>query len=153
MILLVKNKRLISSRYCSSATSWKSWRSMKFELIYTMRDKYINSKMDLFTKFSCNSRSTKFKDILPWNISQMISNTVPISIRIIKSCMVQRSIPICVCWKLINTETTIWPEFINWESYCTTNTRISRNKQIQKCRTVRFTAPHIQERKLAIWVR
>ena len=121
--------------------------------VYIVRDKYINSKMDLFTKFSCNSRRTKFKDILLSSVFQMVSKTVPISMSIIKLYVVQRSIPICVCWKLINTETTIWPEFINWESYCTTNTRISRNKQIQKCRTVRFTAPHIQERKLAIWVR
>ena len=158
MILLVKNKRLISSRYCSSASSWKSWQSMRFELIYKMRDKYVNSKMDLFTKFSCYSRSTKFKDILRWNISKMISQTAPISMRIIKICMVQRGILICICWKLINTETTTCSEFINWESYCITNlgsveTRISRNKQIQKYRTVKLTASHIQERKLAIRVR
>ena len=65
--------------------------------VYIVRDKYINSKMDLFTKFSCNSRRTKFKDILLSSVFQMVSKTVPISMNIIKLYVVQRSIPICVC--------------------------------------------------------
>ena len=38
-----------------------------------MRNIYINSNLDLITKFTSSSRSTKLKDILPWNISQMIT--------------------------------------------------------------------------------
>ena len=36
---------------------------------------YINSNLNQLTKFTSSSRSTKFKDILPWNISQMITKT------------------------------------------------------------------------------
>ena len=55
------------------------------DLILTMRDIYINSNQNPLTKFISSSRSTEFKDILPWNISQMIMKTIPISKRIVKS--------------------------------------------------------------------
>ena len=48
-----------------------------------MRDIYINSNLN--TEFTKNRRSTKFKYILPWNISQMITNNVPISTIIVIS--------------------------------------------------------------------
>ena len=51
------------------------------DLILTKRDIYINSKLNKLTKFTSSRRSTEFKDILSWNISQMIRKTVPISIR------------------------------------------------------------------------
>ena len=38
-------------------------------MILLMSDIYINSKLNLLTKFPSSSRSTEFKDILPWNIS------------------------------------------------------------------------------------
>ena len=38
-----------------------------------------------FKKFN-SSRSTKFKDILPWNISQMITKTIPRRTRIVINC-------------------------------------------------------------------
>ena len=43
---------------------------------------YINPHLDTLIKFHNSSRSNKFKDILPWTISQMIIKTVPISTRI-----------------------------------------------------------------------
>ena len=39
-----------------------------------MRDIYINPNLNPLTKFISSSRSTEFKDILPWNISQMIKD-------------------------------------------------------------------------------
>ena len=42
------------------------------------------------TTFTSISRSAKFKDILPWNISQMIIKTVPISTRIVISYAIKR---------------------------------------------------------------
>ena len=45
-------------------------------------------------KFTSSSRSTEFKDILPWNISQMITKTVPISTRIVISYALKRFIPL-----------------------------------------------------------
>ena len=59
----------------------------------TVRDIYINSNLDLFPKFPSNSRSTKLKAILPWNISQMIMQTIPISTRIVITYAMKRDIP------------------------------------------------------------
>ena len=50
-----------------------------------MRDIYINSNLNPLTKLTSSRRSTEFKDIFAWNISQMIMKTVPISIRIVIS--------------------------------------------------------------------
>ena len=46
---------------------------VRLDLIFTMRDTYINSNLNPLIKFPSSSRSTEFKDILPWNISQMIN--------------------------------------------------------------------------------
>ena len=54
-------------------------------MIFSMRDIYISSNLNLLTKFTSGSTITKFKDILLWNISQMIMKTVPISTRIVIS--------------------------------------------------------------------
>ena len=43
----------------------------------------MNSNLISLKKFTSSSRSTEFKDILPWSISQMIMKTIPISIRIV----------------------------------------------------------------------
>ena len=50
-----------------------------------MMDIYINSNLNSLTKFTRSNRSTNFKDILSWNISQIITKTVPISTRIVIS--------------------------------------------------------------------
>ena len=44
---------------------------------------YINSNLNPLTKFTSNSRSNEFKDILPWSIPQIITKTAPISMRIV----------------------------------------------------------------------
>ena len=72
-VLLVQTttkKRFLST--VSSTSCWKPWRWVRFNLIPTMRDLYINSNLKPLTKFICSSRSTEFKDMLAWNISQMI---------------------------------------------------------------------------------
>ena len=49
-------------------------------------EEYIHEfQPDLPKKFTSSNRSTEFKNILPWNISQMITKTVPISTRIVIS--------------------------------------------------------------------
>ena len=83
--LLVKTKKVISMNYGSSTGSWKSWRWVIFDLILSMRDIYISSNLNPLTKFIRSSRSTEFEDILPWNISQMITKTITISTRIVIS--------------------------------------------------------------------
>ena len=42
---------------------------MSLDLIFAMRDVYINSKLESLTKFSTSSRKTEFEDSLPWDIS------------------------------------------------------------------------------------
>ena len=45
------------------------WRSVKINLIFMMRDIYINSNLNPLTELTSSSRSTEFKDTLTWNIS------------------------------------------------------------------------------------
>ena len=71
--------------YGSSTRSWKSWRWVRLNLILSLRDIYVNSNLNPLIKFTSSNRSTKFKDILPWNISQMIMKNVPISTTIVIS--------------------------------------------------------------------
>ena len=40
-ILLVQTKKVISMMYGSSTSSWKTWRWVRFDLIFSMRDIYI----------------------------------------------------------------------------------------------------------------
>ena len=80
-ILLEQTKKVVSMNYGSSTSSWKSWRWARLDV----RDIYINSNLNPFTKVTSSSRSTKFRGILPWNISQMIMKTIPISTRIVMS--------------------------------------------------------------------
>ena len=82
---LVQTKKVISMNYGSSTSSWKPWRWMRLNLILMMRDIYINSNLNPLTKFISSSRSTEFKDILPSNISQMITKTITISTRVVIS--------------------------------------------------------------------
>ena len=63
------------------------------DLIFTITDIYINSNLNPLIKFTSSSRSTEFKDILPWKISQIITNTVRISTRIVISYAIKREIP------------------------------------------------------------
>ena len=66
---------------------------MRFDLIFTMRDWYINSNLKPLIKFTTSSRSIELKDILRQNISQMIINTIPISMRTAISYAMKRGIP------------------------------------------------------------
>ena len=66
---------------------------MRFDLIFTMRDWCINSNLNPLIKFTTSSRSIELKDILRQNISQMIINTIPISMRTAISYAMKRGIP------------------------------------------------------------
>ena len=56
-----KRKKVISMNYSSSTRSWKAWRWVKLDLIFSMRDIYISSNLNLLTKFTNSSRSTELK--------------------------------------------------------------------------------------------
>ena len=93
-ILLVQMKKRISMNYGSSTSSWKPWWWMRLNLILVMQDIYINSNLNALRKFTSSNRSTKFKDILAWNISQMIMKTFSISQRIVISYAMKWYIPL-----------------------------------------------------------
>ena len=67
---------------------------MRLDMILSMRDIYISSNLDPLTQFTSSSRSTKFEDILPWNISQMITKSILISTRIVISYAMKWGIPL-----------------------------------------------------------
>ena len=112
-ILLVQTKIVISMDYGSSTRSWKTWRWMSLDLIFSMRDIYINSNLNLLTKFTSSSRSTELKDILPWNICQMITKTIPISMRIVISYAMKQASRCEFDGESMETETTTRSEFPN----------------------------------------
>ena len=68
---------------------------MRLDLILSMKDIYINSYLNPLTKFtSSSSKSSKPKDILPWDISQMLMNTIPINMKIVIIYAIKRGIPL-----------------------------------------------------------
>ena len=82
----------------SNTSSLKPQRWVRLDLIiaFTMRDIYINSNLKPLTKFNSCSRSTEPKDILLWNISQIIMKSIPISMRIVISYAMEQGILIGV---------------------------------------------------------
>ena len=93
-----KQKKVISMNYGSSISNWKQWRWLRFDLIFSMRNIYINSNLNPLTKLTSSNRSTELKDILPWNISQMITKTIPISMGIVINYAMKQSME--SQWKL-----------------------------------------------------
>ena len=116
-----------------------------------MRDIYINSKLNQLVEFINSSRRTQFKDILPWNISQMITKTIPISTRIVIAMQWNRASHFEFDGKSMETETTTWAESPTRGKAIVEQTLASeeRNPKEQDCES-QFG---INVRKLTIWVR
>ena len=133
-------KKVISMNYGSITSSRKSWRWVRVDLILLMRDIYISFSLIAFAKFISSSRSTKFKDIFPWNISQMITKTVPVNPRIVKSYVMRQGILLWIWWKVTgNWDSNMIRISRRTESHCRTNTSVRRKKWIQKSSTIRIT--------------
>ena len=64
---------------------------MRLDLILTMRDIYINSNLNPHTKFTSSNRSAELKNIVPWDVSQMITKTISVSTRIVISYMMKQN--------------------------------------------------------------
>ena len=86
----------IFRRFVLSVQMQKWWLRLNL-----MRDIYINSNMHPLTKFPRSSRSTEFKDIFSWNISQMITKTAPTSTKIVISSEMKWGILFWV-WQKVN---------------------------------------------------
>ena len=87
---LAASGKVIFMNYGSSTCDWKLWRWVKLNLIFTMRDTYINSSLNLLTKFT-SSRGTAFK---------VITGTVSINSIIVINYAVKRDITFLVWWKV-----------------------------------------------------
>ena len=102
---------MIFMNYDSSTSCWKPWRWVRLDLVFTMRDIHQFQSEPTLTEFTSSSINTKFKDILPWNISQVITKTAPISKRIVINYAMKRDIPFEFDQKSMETKTTTWSEF------------------------------------------
>ena len=126
-MILLQTKKVISMNYDSSRSSWKPWWWVRLDLIFPMRDIYINSNLN--TEFTKNSRSTKFKYIHPWNISQMITRNIPISTRIVISYAIKWDTSLGIWWKVNGN----WDNMIRssqWRQlHCSTNTSVEERKK------------------------
>ena len=106
---------------------WKPWRWVRVDLVFSMRDIYINSNLNRLTNFTSSGRSTEFKDILPWNISKMITKTIPIRTRTVISYAMKRGIPLWIWWKVNRDGHNNMIRVTQWrKSRCRTNTSIRR---------------------------
>ena len=138
-------KKVISMNCGSCQSSWRSWRWMRLDLILSMRDICINSNLNPLTKSTSSSRSTKSQDILPWNISQMIMKSAPISTKVVRLSD-ELGHPHCEFdGKSMETVTTTWSEFPNGGK------SIRRNEF--KRAGLWKSQSGIQVGKLVIWVR
>ena len=78
-------------------------------------------------KLTSNSRRTKLKDILQQNISQMITNTISISTKIIISYVMKWCILLWIYWKVNGNWHNNMIRSSQWRKrYCRTNTSIRR---------------------------
>ena len=107
---------------------------------YLRWDMYTSIPTWTNSQFIRSNRSTEFKDIPPWNISQMITKTLSISMRIVVIYAMKRDIPFQV-WQKVNG---------NWgnnmirisqlkESNSRTNIAPEDRNKIQKSCIVRVT--------------
>ena len=125
--------------YGSCTSSWKPWRFVRHDLILTMRDIYMNSKLNTHTKFTSSSKSTEFNNILPWNIYHMIRKFLPISTRILINYAMKWGIPMWIWWNVNrNWDNNMISISKRRERHHKTNTSIRRKKKNKKSRTVRI---------------
>ena len=85
-----------------------------------------------------NWQHKQFKDILPWNISQIMTNTDAITTRIVINYAIKQGILFPVGQKVSGNWDNNMIRMVEWkESLCRTNTGVRGKKEIQKKRTVR----------------
>ena len=119
----------------------------------TYDEEYIHQFLpNPLTKFTSSSRSTEFKDIVTWNISQMITKNIFISTRIVITYVMKRGIVFCIYWKVNRNWDNNMIRISPWtESHCRTNisVRINKSKRVGPSES----ESGIQVGKLTIWVR
>ena len=124
-ILLVQMKKIISMNYRSSTSSWKQWRWLRLDLIFSISNIHINSNLTPITRFTSSSRSTNLKNVFPWNISQLITKTIPVRLRIVVNYN-EMGHPVWI-WKAYGNWTTTWSEFPNGGKAIVEQTLVSKD--------------------------
>ena len=105
--------------YGSSTNYWKPWRWMRINLILAMSDIYINYNLNPLTKFTSSS----------WNISHMITKTVPISKKIVVSYTMKGAYRLEFWWKVDGNWDKNMIRISQWrESHCRTTTSVRRER-------------------------
>ena len=155
VILSVQTKKwtVASINYCSSKSSWKSWRWVSLCLTFMMRLIHIDSNLNPLTKCTSSSRSTEFKNTLPQNISQIIRKTVPISTRIVKRYVMKWASHVEIDRKSMKTQSTTWSGFPNGGKASIEQILVSEERNKSKRQGLWKTQSGIWERKLTIWLR
>ena len=137
----------------TSSSSWKSWEWVKLDPIFTMMDIYINSNLNPLTKFTSSSRSTEFKDILPWSIFLKIKKTIPVSMRKVKGYTMKWGIRFEFGKKSLETETTTWSEFPNGWKAIVKQVIAPEKRKKSKRPGLWESQSAIQVGKIIIWVK
>ena len=75
---------------------------------------YIHQFQPVTTHKISTSRSTEFKDILPWYISQNITKIIPINTRVVIRYAIRRSIPLWVLQKVNGNQDNILIRISKW---------------------------------------
>ena len=137
--------------YGRSTRSWKLWKWVKHDLILSMSHMYINSNLNPLKKFTSSSRSTDFKDILSWNISQKIKKTIPIRTGIAIGYTMKRGILLSAWWKSNGNWDNNMIRIAQWKS---TVEQILASEEINKFKRAELweSQSGIQVWKLTIWV-
>ena len=149
--MLVQTKNVTSMNYGSSTSSWKPWRWVRLDLTLVMRGIHVASNQNPLTKFTPCTWSTEIKDILPWNISQMIRKTVPNSKRIVISYAMKWAIGFQFGRKSMKTEKTTWSEFPSGEKGILE--QILSQKKKSKRAGLWKSQPGTRIGKLTVWVK
>ena len=107
-------------------------------------------------KITNSSRNTEFKDILPWNISQMITETLLISKRIAISYAMTRGISFWDRWNVNGNWDNNVIKSSQWrESHCRTNTSFRGNETSSRTMrvTVRDPSRRVNHLSKVVWNR
>ena len=140
--------KVTSMSYGSTTNSWKPWKCVRLDKIFTMRDIWINSNLTQPIEITSSNKTTEFEDTLPWNISQ---KTLLISTRIVINYAMISDISFWVWWKVNG----------NWHSNMIKNggkaiveqILTSKGNNKSKRAGIWESQPGIQVGKLNIWVR
>ena len=99
------------------------------------------------------AEALSLEKILPLNISQMITKTIPISRRVVISYVMKRNIPLWIWRKVMETETKTWSKFRNGGKAIVEQILVSKERnQLSKRAGLWQSQSGIRVGKLTIWL-